>query len=121
MTTKLEKARAELALAKEIQGNSAKQVQQLQLTVRGMSGQVAAYKQTVDELMVANVNLRSSTLLLDDDLRTVRNELQGLRDYSGKLYEEKENLAKEIAKLNKPAKAEKEEESLDIAEDAVAA
>lgn len=69
-----------------------KQNAQLQQTVQAFSGQVRARVQSGQELFESNNNLRSSNILLEDALRKLQSDNQGLTDRVQVLEREKKEL-----------------------------
>lgn len=65
---------------------------QYQNTLQAFSGQLRARKQMSDELYEANINLRSSQVLLEDQNKLLTNQVKELTDKVAEL--EKKSLPK---------------------------
>lgn len=67
---------------------------QLNNTVHAFSGQLRARKQVIDELFEANINLRSSNILMEDKIKQMQSEAQSLIARIQVLEKEKTDLIK---------------------------
>ena len=83
-------------------GQAQQQVSSLQTMTRSMSGQIAAQKECITNYVQANVTLRASNLLLEDDVIQSKNKILALEERIHGLEAEKVLLQEEIAK-SKPS------------------
>ena len=65
---------------------------QLKNMTRSMSGQLHAQKQCIDEYLNANIMLRSSNLLLEDDVKNFQNQIAQTNERVVELEKEKSQL-----------------------------
>jgi len=71
----------------------------LRQMTRNMSGQMAAQKQCIDEYLNANINIRASNILLEDDVKNMRAQIAQNIERIQVLEKEKSEL---IAKIENP-------------------
>lgn len=74
---------------------------QLKTMTRNMSAQLASQKQCIDEYMGCNITLRASTLLLEEDLRNLRAQLNQTIERLSVVEKEKADLAAKVAEFEK--------------------
>lgn len=78
---------------------------QLQQTLQAYSGQVRARVQCGQELFEANNNLRSSNILLEDVVKRLQADNQGLTDRVQVLEREKKELQDKLEEYNEENRA----------------
>lgn len=88
-----------LQLSKLIDTNQ--EISQLKNMTRSMSGQLHAQKQCIDEYLNANINLRSSNLLLEDDVKNLQNQIAQTNERLIELEKEKSQLNAKLTELEK--------------------
>lgn len=72
---------------------------QLKTMTRNMSGQLGAQKQCLDEFLASNVGLRAANLILEDDVRNLRAQVNQTVERVNVLEKEKAELAAKLAEL----------------------
>ncbi len=73
----------------------------LKVMTRNMSGQLGAQKQCLDEYLASNIALRSTNLLLEDDLKNLRSQINQTIERVNVLEKEKAELVAKIAEFKK--------------------
>lgn len=74
---------------------------QLKTVVRTMSSQLGSQKQCIDEFVGCNIALRSSTLLLEEDINNLRTQINQTIERVKVLEREKAELLGKLAELEK--------------------
>jgi hypothetical protein len=76
--------------------NAHNEIGSLRTIMRSLSGQISAQRESLNEYLTANIHLRSGNLLLEDDVRNLKNQVNSYHEMIKSIEQDKTNLQMQI-------------------------